>query len=447
MWCIKEFNSNWERERAGLEYKYDLIYIDPPYNTETSKDDGNSIADDKENIKANKFIYRDKYSRNGWLNLMNERLRLARQLLKDDGVIFVSIDDAEQAYLKVLMDEIFGEENFVSCIVNKKGGGKSDSKFLSNKKEYILVYAININNLEFRKQSSPIENYKYEDNKGKYSLRGFDMQGLDYTKSLDYPIEAPDGTFIYPGKSYEKYIERNNGNFQEKDWCWTLSKKEYNDRLQKEEIVFLEKKGEWRVYYKSYYEGKSFPYSDLLTDFQNTNGANELKSIFKTRVFPYPKPVNLIKFLLNLKINKRIRILDFFAGSGTTGHAVLDLNKQDNGNRTFTLVTNNENNIGIDITYERLYRINQGKGTQDEEFPWLKNNKPYLDNLNVYKMNYYNIDLFDNQKNIDQLIEILTELLVNFGLDKNQIQNLKEIDLLTDLSSLKPLIKDEDGTN
>ncbi|WP_326495254.1 DNA methyltransferase [Mycoplasmopsis felis] len=169
--------------------------------------------------------------------------------------------------------------------------------------------------------------------------------------------------------------------------------------------------------------------------------------MFKTRVFPYPKPVNLIKFLLNLKINKRIRILDFFAGSGTTGHAVLDLNKQDNGNRTFTLVTNNENNIGIDITYERLYRINQGKGTQDEEFPWLKNNKPYLDNLNVYKMNYYNIDLFDNQKNIDQLIEILTELLVNFGLDKNQIQNLKEIDLLNALSSLKPQIKDEDGTN
>ncbi|MCU9934393.1 site-specific DNA-methyltransferase [Mycoplasmopsis felis] len=179
------------RERAGLEYKYDLIYIDPPYNTETSKDDGNSIADDKENIKANKFIYRDKYSRNGWLNLMNERLRLARQLLKDDGVIFVSIDDAEQAYLKVLMDEIFGEENFVSCIVNKKGRGKSDSKFLSNKKEYILVYAININNLEFRKQSSPIENYKYEDNKAQIFFKRIWQARIRLYKITWLPYRSP----------------------------------------------------------------------------------------------------------------------------------------------------------------------------------------------------------------------------------------------------------------
>ncbi|WP_220190248.1 DNA methyltransferase, partial [Mesomycoplasma flocculare] len=99
-----------ERERGG----FDIIYIDPPYNTEASKNDGNSIANEKEDIKASKFIYRDKFSRNGWLNLMNERLRLAKDLLKDDGIIFVSIDDAEQAYLKVLMDEIFGEENFVA---------------------------------------------------------------------------------------------------------------------------------------------------------------------------------------------------------------------------------------------------------------------------------------------------------------------------------------------
>ncbi|WP_308699379.1 site-specific DNA-methyltransferase [Mycoplasma tauri] len=91
-----------------------MIYIDPPYNTDKSSKEGNQFYSEKDDIKASKFIYRDKFSRNGWLNMMNERLKMARSLLKDDGIIFVSIDDNEQAYLKVLMDEIFGEENFVA---------------------------------------------------------------------------------------------------------------------------------------------------------------------------------------------------------------------------------------------------------------------------------------------------------------------------------------------
>ncbi|WP_322900873.1 site-specific DNA-methyltransferase [Mycoplasmopsis felis] len=159
-----------ERERAGLEYKYDLIYIDPPYNTETSKDDGNSIADDKENIKANKFIYRDKYSRNGWLNLMNERLRLARQLLKDDGVIFVSIDDAEQAYLKVLMDEIFGEENFVGNFVwqKKNAGSADDAKYIKILNEYVLMYSKNINLLETNSQDLDTDDKSYNNEDDTY---------------------------------------------------------------------------------------------------------------------------------------------------------------------------------------------------------------------------------------------------------------------------------------
>ncbi|MGZ9755949.1 DNA methyltransferase [Mycoplasma sp. 246B] len=141
LWCFKEFNSNWERERAGLTYNYDVIYIDPPYNTESSLNDGNKLANDKENVAAKRFIYRDKYTRNGWLNMMNERLKLAKKLLKDDGVIFVSIDDNEQAYLKVLMDEIFGEENFVSCFIwQKKSGGGLNSIFLWRSWIYIGLY-------------------------------------------------------------------------------------------------------------------------------------------------------------------------------------------------------------------------------------------------------------------------------------------------------------------
>lgn len=239
--------------------------------------------------------------------------------------------------------------------------------------------------------------------------------------------------------------------YAEKDWRWRWSKEKVQWGIQNDYLVFQNDK----VYSKQYQfadnEGnlihRSSKFSNLILDAHGSNGTKEQKDIFNTKTFDHPKPTLLIKYIINLIKNKNSRILDFFAGSGTTGHAVLDLNKEDGGNRTFTLVTNNENNIAQNITYERLYRINQGKDTENQDFPWLKNNKPYLNNLNVYKMNYYNVDLFNNQKNIDQLIQLLTELLIDFGLNKEQIQNLKEIDLLTDLSSLKPLIKDEDGTN
>ncbi|WP_308700572.1 site-specific DNA-methyltransferase [Mycoplasma miroungigenitalium] len=132
LWCFKESISDRERERVASDTNafYDVIYIDPPYNTESSLSDGNSLKNgEKDDIAASKFIYRDKFSRTGWLNMMSERLRMAKDLLKEDGVIFVSIDDTEQAYLKVLMDEIFGEENFVVNIVWEKKTAASDSKY------------------------------------------------------------------------------------------------------------------------------------------------------------------------------------------------------------------------------------------------------------------------------------------------------------------------------
>ncbi len=379
---------------------------------------------------------------------MNERLQLAKELLKDDGVIFVSIDDAEQAYLKVLMDEIFGEENFVTNFVWQKGGGKSDSKLISNKKEYIICFSKSINNLKFNKQNSPIKNYKFEDERGKYSLRSFDMQGLTYTKKLDYPIIAPDNTFIYPGKTLQKYLERQNGNFQKRDWRWTLSKDEFNKRLKNNEIEFTKKNNEWRVYYKSYHEGKTFPYSDLINDFGNQLGAIEIKQIFNTRIFDFPKPVNLIKFLINLLKNKNIRVLDFFAGSGTTAHAVLELNHEDGGNRTFTLVTNNENNIGIDVNYERLYRINHGVGTKNETFDWTKKYEPYKANLNVFNIKYYDISPANKDIEIEDLANKLIDVLKEFGItsiDKNNQQQY--INLLNDLSSLKPEKREDNESN
>ncbi|WP_337902731.1 site-specific DNA-methyltransferase, partial [Mesomycoplasma ovipneumoniae] len=201
------------------------MYIDPPYNTQASFDDGNQVANDKENILPSKFIYRDKYSRNGWLNLLNERLNLAKKLLKEDGIIFISIDDNQQAYLKVLMDEIFGEENFVANLVwqKKNAGSGDDSKYLKILTEYILLYSKNIGELTINTiaKDTNTKAYKFEDEhlakRGKYSLNQLDRASLSWSKNLDYEFEH-EGKVYYPGGSKEKWLIRQSGKHAEKDW-------------------------------------------------------------------------------------------------------------------------------------------------------------------------------------------------------------------------------------
>lgn len=356
-------------DKLLLEYKnkVNIIYIDPPYNTQSSK-----------------LGYKDKFTQNEWLSFMGDRLEKAKLLLSDDGIIFISIDDNEYAHLKLLCDSIFGEDNYINTVVWKKGGGKSSSKYLANQKEYCLIYKSE-KDIEFKKKKSPSENYKLIDENGRhYCLRGFDMQGLIYAKSLDYPIEAPDGTFIYPGKSYEKYMERMSGNYNNRDWCWTLSKEEFKNRLDNNLIVFKKQKTGWRVYYKSYYEDKFTSYSDVWEKCETRRGVQEIKNIFKDRVFQFSKPVDYIKFLINLYDNNanNLLVLDFFAGSGTTGQACLELNREDGGKREFILVTNNENNICEEVTYNRLKTIITGRRSDNSVY-----GEPFQDKLEFYKNN------------------------------------------------------------
>lgn len=330
----------------------DVIYIDPPYNT------GNED-----------FIYNDKivdkndgYFHSKWLSFMSIRLELARKLLSNSGLIFISIDNNEQAQLKLLCDSIFGESNFVANLVwsNREGGGSSDSKLFRLKHEYILVYSkmigeVNIKGLPISNEDRYKFSDEYESIRGKYYLQKLGMGSIQYSESLDYPIEMPDGTFIMPS-------DNNNG----KKACWRWSRKKFEWGI---ENGFVEIKknstNEWVVYTKQYLnsdnEGNIISRNQrpmgIIESFSTTQGAKQLKNIIPSAPFSYPKDTNLISWIIDRIENPSCTILDFFAGSGTTGHAIAQLNKEDSGNRKYILCTNNENNICEEVTYTRLLNI------------------------------------------------------------------------------------------
>lgn len=381
-----------------IQYKgqIDVIYIDPPY----GKDSMGEFA---------KTNYTNSITRDNLLSMLYPRLILAKQLLSDEGVIFCSIDDKNQAYVKCLFDEVFGEENFVANCIWKSTPGSNTGNELKTVTEYILVYA---RYLEDFSVSSIIvdcgDQYKFEDvhveRRGKYTLNKLDrrMTGQHYSDALNYAIELPNGNKLYPGDGFEK----------QEHWNWRWSKEKVEWGIKNDFIVFKEIKGKWSIYFKQYYKvdnndnliQRSLSYQNLIEGegISSARGTQEVMSLFNDKSFDYPKPINLLKYILDLHISKSALILDFFAGSGTTGHAVLDLNKQDGGNRSFILCQLNEkteknpNGIAYDVTSKRLKRIMTGQcydGTKD--FPWLKDNEPYGGNLDVYE-----IDSVTNFNNI-----------------------------------------------
>ena len=399
--------------------QYSIMIIDPPYNT------GKDFT-----YKDNRVNNGDEFKHSKWLSFMNQRLLLAKELLADDGVIYISIDDHEQAYLKILCDQIFGCENFISTLIWKKGGGKSDSKFLANKKEYCHIYHKG-SLLGFNKQTSPKAQYKYEDDRGSYSLRSFCMGGLTYSAGLDYEIEAPDGSLIYAGWDEDAYNSRKQGVVNIKDWCWTLSKKEYEKRKEDNRIVFKNMKGKWKVYYKSYYENKSYPYSDIYEEVGNAASAAEIKDLFGSNVFNYAKPKEFIKFLINLYPKKDAVILDFFAGSGTTGQAVLELNQEDGGTRLFTLCTNNE--VSDLASKKYLLDTNKISGKTNKELEKsYKEYKKKADWLTLIERADYQALGICQSVTIKRLVKVVDRLINNNELTSPILPiNYYQINLLT----------------
>lgn len=352
--------------------KIDLIYIDPPYNT------GN-----KDFIYDDKFIAsEDGFRHSKYISFLKKRLELMHKLLSPQGFICISIDDNEQPDVRLLCNEVFGEDNFISCMSRRtKSSGKTTNHISANH-DYVIIYAKNITSVGIVGIPHIDEGFKFEDEyvetRGKYKLnQTLDYDSLSYSPSLDYPIELNGKTF-YPGSDYNKYIQRRNGEHQRADWAWRWSKELFKFGYDNGFIVVKEKSdGTARIYTKTYLNAsikrnnnnneyevviserkKPLSTLDFLNaEYSNDNAKKDLKQIFTEFVFDYPKPVSLIKKLLQICNSYNAVILDCFAGSGTTGHAVMKLNAEDGGNRRFILCTNNENNICRDVTYERIRRV------------------------------------------------------------------------------------------
>ena len=336
--------------------KVKMIYIDPPYNTgndsfiypdkfsESKADYEKRVGDkDEEGYMTKDGMFKKNSKENGqyhsnWLNMMMPRLYLAKNLLRQDGVIFISIDDNEVHNLRLLMNEIFGEENFVAQFIwqSKKGGG-SDSTTVVQDHEYVLLYAKNIHSLEIGMIEIIPEPLDKKDEKGAY-LRG---RELNKWGSNSRRVDRPTMWFPIPGPNNEKvYPIKNDGT----EGCWRFGKDNMMNFVKDGNIEFFNRNDGTYIAYEKIRseENRLKPYRTFLKDVNATSeGSMTVRNLFNgEKVFSFPKPNSLLKTLLKVGTSKTRNeiVLDFFVGSGTTAHAVMDLNAEDGGNRKYVCV-------------------------------------------------------------------------------------------------------------
>lgn len=369
-----------------IQYKgsIDVIYIDPPY----GKDDLGEFAETN---------YENAISRDNLLSMLFFRLQLAKQLLSEDGVILCSIDDKNQAYIKCLFDDVFGESNFISTICRETIKGGTKTKNIKQVHDYVLVFAKSlraggkVRSILLGDEFEELQKFDYHDEKGDFAKgRELNKWGAGSRKedspSMWYPIKGPNNVDVYP--------IRNDGS--EGRWRW--GKKKLLAAVENGDVMFEKRKDGTYVAYEKVRDNKQKTtqlISFLKDKYLNADGSEELKTIFNTLMSPfdYAKPTSLIQELLTYLPTDDYTVLDFFAGSGTTGHAVLELNKADGGNRTFILCQLNEktkttpNGIAYDVTSKRLKRIMTGECYDgNKDFKWIEENEPYGGNLEVYEI-------------------------------------------------------------
>ena len=351
--------------QRGYMGKVKMIYIDPPYNTGNDfvyHDDFAHSAEEEDlaagNIDEEGYRYRRNLDSNGrfhsdWCSMMYSRLLVAHSLLKEDGVIFISIDDNEVHNLRKLCDEVFGAGNFVAEFNWRKKTGANDAKDIAIVTEAILLYAKNheqtIKAEIWKRDEDSINQSRYNlsdefvNERGKFYYDTLDRGGLQYSDSLNYGIEAPDGGIIYPN---------GRDTFVNDGWIWKWSKEKIKWGLDNKFLSFVKssksKGSAYTIKYKVYQlvdneglvrEKSGRAFMNLILNPINQIGNNEMKELFDGgRPFSNPKPVGLIKFLLDIIKPKDSLILDFFSGSATTAHAVMQLNAEDGGKRKYICV-------------------------------------------------------------------------------------------------------------
>ena len=431
-----------EKTHAG---KIDVIYIDPPYNT------------------GKEFTYNDKvvdktdgYSHSKWLSFMERRLNIAQQLLSDSGAIFISIDDNEEGNLRLLLDEIFGENNFISrFVIQSNPRGSNASKHIAQTDEYLFMYSKNYQKLVvdgYQKTEENISEYNQEDDRGKYRLLGLRARGGEWRREqrpkMYYPIYVnPENGAVSLEKTNEYVIEslpkRPTG--EESRWTWSKEKflkessllvgRKVNRRGQENfydvfRKDYLEKDGEEALTKpRSIWDEKEMNYQ---------NGKESLKSLGLIDKFDFPKPTYLIKKVVTMFKDKNLVIMDFFAGSGTTGQAVTELNTEDGGSRKFILATNNENNIAEEVTYERMKRVSSGT----EKYEAKPMNLKYFKTDFVVKEKFPDVSLeYELLKYITPLVELefaidITNPKVQIVLNEDQLEALIENNELISDSTL-----------
>lgn len=383
-----------------------MIYIDPPYNT------GNKdfTYDDS------KVDGWDGFRHSKWLSFMDSRLKIAKKLLSPQGVIFISIDDNEMSTLKALCDNIFGEQNFIANVIVKSNPrGSQSTKEIASVHEYILVYARDINSaaiIGHKLTDNMLSEYNLSDEKGAYRLLGLRQRGGFWRATerpkLFYPFYVnPEDATLSLTKD-EKHIvavypyQPSTG--EKGTWRWSREKVEKEGEYLIAKPVKRGMDIVWDIYQKDYVaaeDGVRRTKAKSLWDEKEMNyqnAANELKSLFGTSPFTYAKPTYLVQRAMEMiDFSEMPFVLDFFAGSGTTGHAVMKLNAEDGGNRRFILCTNNENNICREVTYERIKRVIDKEG--------------YAASLKYYKVDYIPISERMYYEYADELLHHIRELV------------------------------------
>lgn len=441
--------------------KIKMIYIDPPYNTgkdfvykDNFKDNlrnylkiTNQLGEEGQRLSTNSDSSGRYHS--DWLNMMYPRLKLARNLLTNDGVIFISIDDNEQGNLKKICDEIFGENNFLGNIIRATGTTTGqDANKMGSSLDYILCYTKTLNFIlkGFQLDEEDEKRFNEEDEKGKFSVLQLRKTGNADRREdrplMYYPVVSPEGRDVYP---------IGPGGYESR---WRVGNEKYEE-LKKEGMIIWKnnREGILTPYVKYYLENRTKQVSNLWDNIDgNKKGSLELKELFNIKLFDNPKPKMLIEKLITIATDDSSIILDFFSGSATTAHAVMQLNADDGGNRKYIMVQLPElcdekseaykagyKNI-CEIGKERIRRA--GAKIKADESLSLENREKLDIDFKVFKLDSSNIKEWDSET--EDLRQSLFDSVDNIKSDRTSLDVLYEIILKYGLELTVPIEEKED---